>query len=414
MDFSNQEGLHSPQPNSAERRTNIRVTIPATVTLDGNSYAVDDWSTKGLKIRGFKQPVKLGDCLPIGFFLHLNGDANIEISTLIEVIWHSTAEGKMGAQFLNLTQLERDLLQHAISDMNNAVPAAPDFELDEASQAALAQSITHLERSAAEKRLDWQVGRKSLVAIAAYIGAGGMIGGIALAALAQTVSKMEIKSAVVADQTEPVVATHRGVLRTLHTQPGAEIQVGQPLFEVSNSTAETQHMSDINALIRNKISMIDDLQQKLELSRLELASAQLETQEKATLQQQEVGKMQLYTQIASSKLSTAQARVESLRIEHQVAQTRFDRLSQLLREGAISQQATDTASAKLAEVTSSLRSAESELAIAQTAMKSLQQGQFYNGHTIVGELPTLKTHVVKRQQRVQLANQKIHILGVCN
>ncbi|UIE38567.1 hypothetical protein [Leptodesmis sichuanensis] len=67
------------------------------------------------------------------------------------------------------------------------------------------------------------------------------------------------------------------------------------------------------ALIRNKISMIDDLQQKLELSRLELASAQLETQEKATLQQQEVGKMQLYTQIASSKLSTAQARVESLR-----------------------------------------------------------------------------------------------------
>ncbi|UIE39300.1 HlyD family efflux transporter periplasmic adaptor subunit [Leptodesmis sichuanensis] len=43
-------------------------------------------------------------------------------------------------------------------------------------------------------------------------------------------------------------------------------------------------------------------------------------------------------------------------------------------------------------------------------MKSLQQGQFYNGHTIVGELPTLKTHVVKRQQQVQLANQKIHIL----
>lgn len=104
------------QSTISEQRTNVRVPIPATATIDSSEYRVENWSLVGLRLNGFNQPIKMGDCLPVQFRWTVDGEAHIEINTLIEVVWILPLKGFLGAPFLNLTHSEMKLLQHSIED----------------------------------------------------------------------------------------------------------------------------------------------------------------------------------------------------------------------------------------------------------------------------------------------------------
>lgn len=396
------------QSTICEQRTKVRVSIPATATIDGSDYRVDNWSLGGLRLIGFKQPVKVGDCLPLQF-RWMGGEAQIEINTLIEVVWILPLKGFLGGRFLNLTQSEMKLLQPSIEDWQSNEIIVTESSPNR--HETLLHAIPTDAKLSQSDRSPWQrLSVQKLVVVLAYVGVGGVIGGLTLSALARSINTMEIRSAVVAGQVEPISVSGQGVLNAVYVQPGVEVQAGQPLFQVSQPDAVNREMGDINALSRNKIDNVDQITQQIALSRIELAEAQAGPQRVESLKQEEMSKLKSYKAIAHSKLNTARARVQSLTVQHQIAKHKLERFVALLREGAISQQAFDTVNSQFAVIEGDLSAAQEGLRIAQIANVSIQNGSFYDGTNLVGELPRLTTEAEDWQRQVQLASQKVTAL----
>jgi HlyD family secretion protein len=397
------------QATLSEQRTNVRVSIPAIATLDNSDYRVENWSLGGLQLSDFKQTVKVGDCLPIQLRWQIDGGAHIEMNTLIEVVWTTPFKRHLGAHFLNLTQFETQLLQHSIencqsSEMTGLEPSIHRHEI-------LPQALPPDTRSPQFQRsIRQKFHLNRPVAVLAYIGVGGIIVGLGVSAMAQAINTMEIRSAVVAGQFEPIVVSGTGVLGAVYIQPGMAVQVGQRLFQVSQSDAIDREMGDINALARNKIDNVDRVTQQIALSQIELAEAQAGLRHVESLKQQELFRLESYTTIAHSKVNTDRSRVQSLTVQHRMAKNNLDRVATLLRQGAISQQVFDATNAQFAILEGDLSAAQEQLKIAQTANGAVRNGNFYDGNHLVGELPRLASEIKDWQRRIQLASQKVTTL----
>ncbi len=397
------------QSTVCEQRTKVRVSISATAMIDSSRYKVENWSLGGLRLSGFKQPVKMGDCLPVQFRCKVDGEAHIEINTLIEAVWIVPLKGLLGARFLNLTQSEMKLLQYSIEDWQPSEITGIESSINPG-EILLHAISTDTRPPQSERSPRARLRPKKLVAVLAYVGVGGAVGGLTLSAVAQSINTMEIRSAVVAAQVEPIAVSRLGVLSAVYVQPGVDVKAGQPLFQVSQPDAVDREMGDVNALARNKVDNVDQLTQQIALSRIELAEAQAGLQQAESLKQQERSTLGSYEAIAQSKLNTARSRVQSLTVQHQIAKRKLDRFTVLLQAGAISQQAFDEVGSQFAVQEGDLKAAAEELKIAQTAYMSVQNGIFYDGNDLVGELPRLTIEVKDWQRRTQLVSQKLTTL----
>jgi len=97
-------------------------------------------------------------------------------------------------------------------------------------------------------------------------------------------------------------------------------------------------------------------------------------------------------------------------VQYQAEKNKRERFSALLQAGAVSQQTFDSINSKFADVAADLREAKAELQIAETAIDTVQKGNFYNGDTLVGNLPHLTADVQDARDRVQLAARKVSTL----
>lgn len=183
-----------------------------------------------------------------------------------------------------------------------------------------------------------------------------------------------------------------------------KVQAGQSLFlindeQIARSISQNE-ASNIDALIRNKIDNIDALKQKIELPRLELSEDKVALQNAENFRQEEIDKLTPSKAIAQSKLDLASAKSSLLTVQYNAAKNNLDRFSELLQVGAVSKQTVDSASSKFAEVAGDLKAAKAELEIAQPAVTSVQNGNFYNGNGFVGNLPRLTADVKDAAQLV--------------
>lgn len=388
--------------NTVEQRRYERVSAPALVVVDNDSYSIDNWSIGGFKITEFNQIIKTGDCIPIQLHLNLHKggkeSTSIKISTLIEVVWLSAHGGELGAQFLNLTKLEKDLLQNAIDTLDQGeltlldqvVPLSePNFNPSSNSQSSQSLAST------------WQPLRsqRALYTLI-FLSVGGVLGFLTLRAVYDSLVNMQIRSAIVAKPTGPVVAPvesvvakEQGVLDELYVYEGMSVKPGQPLFSTKNDELAER---DVDALNR-----------EIQDSRVELAEAQAALREAELLQQQETEKLASYQTISQTELDSAQAEVNAQTAQYQIEKDNLARFTTLLREGAVSQQAFDAARSKFADAEAKLRQAQSNYRVAQVSVASAQKGNFYDGDELVSDLPRRTAEVEKQRQLAQIASQKV-------
>ncbi|PSM50372.1 secretion protein HlyD [Chroococcidiopsis sp. CCALA 051] len=386
-----------------EHRAYLRVTAPARVAIDGCNYTVNNWSIGGLCISDFSQTTLVGDCLPIQFSLSFKGGINISTNTLIEVVWISSDTKKLGVRFLNLTKIETELLQQAIDSLQTGeiIPLETIEDIsnrDETSNSSQLESTKPALSRNNHKLVLYSVG---------YIFAGGAIVFYTLLSLQKSFTQMEIKSATLTQPIEPVISTNSGTLSQLYVREGMKVQAGQPLLrindeEIARSNIDNE-INNVNAIARNKIDNIDALNQKIELSRLELAEAETALQKVAVLRQREIEKLQLAKPVNQNKLNAARAKFDSLTIQYKAAKNSLSRLTTLLQAGAVSNEMVETANAKLAEIEGNLKIAKAELEIAQIAASSLNNGDYYNGSAFVGELSRLIVDVKDAERKVKIA-----------
>ena len=391
----------------------IRVTAPAIVTIDGLKYQVESWSIEGFQLKGFRQKAKIGDCLPIYFALSFREGINISTDTVIEIVGLFSIEGKLEARFLNLTQLEKELLQQAIDNLlkGEITPIeSPTQENGITGQIVSDSSQTNLGYGKVLNRLK----PKSFFFSLFYLAMGGTLVFYTLRGLHGSLTQMQIKSAVLTKPIEPIISTSWGTLSQMYVQEGMKVEAGQPLLQL-NDEEKAQSISEnearnVDALARNEIENIDTLTQKVELGRIELSEVKVGLQKAESLRQRELEKLKSYQTIAQNKLTSARARVEALTVKYRTEKANQNRFSMLLQAGAVSKQIFDSVSSKFADVDAELQEAKAELQIAETAVASVQNGNFYNGDTLVGDLPRLTADVKDARDRVQLAAQKVTAL----
>jgi multidrug resistance efflux pump len=399
------------QNHFLEQRSHIRVNASATATIDEQQYNVENWNIGGLKLSGFHQDVQTGDCLPVGILLSFKEGINISIETLIEIVWISKSDRKIGTKFLNLTKIEREVIQEVADNLLNGA-----INVKEPQNSITSQSNYNLNSAP-------NLAIKPLYLL--YLVIGGIIGLYTMQALYQLFSYMEIKSAVLSKSTEAVVSTKLGTLSQVYVREGMKIKAGQPLLkiqdqemdqfvvenEIHNQDAKYRdEVNNIYAIVRNKKDNIDGLIQKIELSHLELNEAKIELQKAEVLKEKEIEKVKLSQTITQNQLESVHAKIRGLTVEYQTAKNYQGRMTVLAKEGAVSQQVLDLANSKFAQADSTLQTAKSELKTAQTAVASAKDGHFYDGRQFVGELGNLMVNVKEWQERLQLSAKKIAVL----
>jgi multidrug resistance efflux pump len=397
--------------NHLKERTHVRVNASARAIIDDFQYKVEDWSVGGLRLSRFKEEVNIGDCLPIEFCLSFQEGIEIATKTLIEVVWQSKTKQQLGAKFLNLTRLERDLLSQVIEELQKGeiTPLEKALVKTDTFSAIVPKnsSIVKTTKGSALRTVKKSNFKKFLLFLA-YLGFGSVLGGLAIVSLNHSARYMEIKSATITDIVEPIISTQNGNLSAVLVRSGMKVEAGQPLLKVVNNDAIEQEIANLNGLIRDKTSKIDELTEQIELSRLDLAEALSVRRKTENLIEQEQIKLKSYQAIAQSNLDSALAKAKSLTVQQQTAQKEVERFDELLQEGVISQQILEIKTAKLAELTADLITARQAVKIAETGVNSVRAGNFYNGNNLVGNLSSLIVEAAELDERVQLASQKIN------
>jgi multidrug resistance efflux pump len=396
--------------NHLQERTHVRVNVPARAVIDNLQYKVEDWSVGGVRLSGFKEEIDIGDCLPIEFCLSFQEGIKIATKTLIEVVWQSKTKQQLGAKFLNLTRLEQDLLSQAIEELQKGEITPLEEALVKIDTfSAIVPNNSSIVKATQGSVL--RVPQKSIVQrfflFLAYLGFGSILAGLAIVSLNHSARYMQIKSATITDIVEPVVSTKDGNLSAVFVKSGMKVEAGQPLLKVNNNDAIEQEIANLNALIRDKTSKIDELTEQIALSRLDLADARSIQRKTASLIQQEQVKLKSYYAIAQSNLESALAKAKSLTVQQQTAQQEVKRFDQLLHQGVISQQILETKTAQLAQLTADLITAQQAVKIAETGVNSVRGGNFYDGNNLVGNLSSLTAEATELDERIQLARQKI-------
>ena len=188
------------------------------------------------------------------------------------------------------------------------------------------------------------------------------------------------------------------------------IEKDRPLVQINNQDAIDREISNLNATIRTKQDKVGDLQQEIELKKLELARIPLIQRTTESLKQQEIKRLQSYESISESNLNSARTKLESLSFRQQLAEEELKRSQQLVKEGIISQQELESNAADLIALNADLASARQDLQVAKTAWTSVQQGSFYDGNKLVGELLDLNVETVELQDRMLVTQNQIFTL----
>jgi multidrug resistance efflux pump len=393
--------------SNLKQRTHTRHATPAIAIIDNAQYQVDNWSVGGLCLSKFYQQAQVGDCFSLQFCLNLQQGISLSFKTLIEIVWQSQTQKQLGAKFLNLTQLETDLLQQASSNLH------PEVVITKTTPAVLLKDPPAEDKNnypspePSSPRPTKKYSYKLVISTLAYLTVGSLLGGAALVSVYDATRSLKIKSASITDTVEQVVSIDDGILSQVYVQSGKKVRAGQPLLQIFNNAAIEREVTNINALVRDKTTELEDLTRQIELNRLDLAEAQSVQRKNAALKQQELLELNSYSAIAHSNLDSAHAKVKSLEVQQQTTAENLKRFGSLLKEGAVSQQTYDEKKAELATLDAELITAREAVNIARTSIESVRIGKFYNGNDLVGNLSSINAEAIELQEQAKLASLKI-------
>jgi multidrug resistance efflux pump len=365
-------------------RRHPRVDAPAWVELDGGRYPTVDWSLGGFRVSGLPEEPRVGEPRAIRFFLNFQG---FEIGFEAQARLHGVdpALAQAWGEFIDLGPREHDLLRHFVVGVATGEVSSVSDTLVHIDSPT---SVANWGRapSVGEGTLageSWK--KRGRLQRSLYFVAGPLLAGYALLAGYQSVFRMEIETAMVVRPTETVVAQGVGHLESMLVREGQTVSAGQPLF----TAVDEDHGRDLDAK-----------QQELARAELELKSAHAS---KLAAQEQ----MAIYLGIAHHKQKMASERVKALSIETESAQKNLARLESLVHQGLEPNSSLDAATAAFARVKGELNQALPDLDLANDAVHAAEQGSFYDGFRLIGELPEQTIREESAAARVHLAEQEL-------
>ncbi len=341
---------------------------------------------------GFRVEDFLGGPLPVGFRLFARcivayQALDIAFTTEVEVVRLSTDGRSLAVRFLRLNAREREVLEYALlGPTQNGERAALieslariDIPVTPVSAVPTPREAPAPSRAAvAWRRLGYSV---------FYWTAGAVLSLVILLVLYFHFCRLDLEYSVVTLPLYPVIAQDVARCQELFVQEGDEIEAGQRLFRVED----------------------DVLTRDLEVAEIQRAAARLDVQTATARVTKEEEKMDLYKRITEDKITEVTALVASFTEQWKTAVAILNRERQLLTTHSTSPQFFELAQAREASLQGSLLQAQGELRIAQNALRAVRQGNFYDQHRLVGDLPQFLVNLEDARARDRLAAERLRL-----
>jgi multidrug resistance efflux pump len=221
-----------------------------------------------------------------------------------------------------------------------------------------------------------------------WIGVGGFTISYAGALAYVNWMRIEIDSAMVSGNIEPVNAPFDGSISTLLVKAGDRLTEGARYLLMEDP--------EVEKLVKMASVKVERAREDLKLRQVELES--------------EKHKRDEYISISRNKMDKILSDIDSLEAQRKVAQERFDRLSDLFKKGIVIRPRVEEASDKLAELTTLLNKARINQKERETLFQSVMEGHYYDGNQVVGRLKEAEAAFARAGAEVDLALEELQVM----
>ncbi len=221
-----------------------------------------------------------------------------------------------------------------------------------------------------------------------WIGVGGFTVTYAAALAYVNWMRIEIDSAMVSGNIEPVNAPFDGSIASLLVKPGDRLSEGARYMLLEDP--------EVEKLVKLASVKVERAREDLKLRRAELESEKQKRDE--------------YISISRNKMEKIASDIDALEKQEQVARDRFNRLSDLFKKGIVIRPRVEEASDKLAELTTQLAKARINQKERETQFQSVMAGHFFDGNQVVGRLREAEAAYERASAEVDLALEELQVM----
>jgi multidrug resistance efflux pump len=229
---------------------------------------------------------------------------------------------------------------------------------------------------------------KTAVMASIWIGVGGFTIVYAGALAYVNWMRIEIDSAIVSGNIEPVNAPFDGSIASLLVKQGDRLAEGARYMLIEDPEVEKQ----------------------VKLMGVKVERAREDLRLKQAVLESEKEKRDEYVAISRNKMEKILSDIEALEKQEKVARERFNRLSDLFKKGIVIRPRVEEASDKLAELTTQLTKARINQKEREKQFESVMAGHFFDGNQVVGRLKEVEAAVQRASAEVDLALEELQVI----
>jgi multidrug resistance efflux pump len=221
-----------------------------------------------------------------------------------------------------------------------------------------------------------------------WIGVGGFTISYAGALAYVNWMRIEIDSAMVSGNIEPVNAPFDGSIASLLVKVGDRLTEGARYMLLEDP--------EVDKLVKMASVKVERAREDLKLRQAELESETLKRDE--------------YISISRNKMDKIVSDIDALEKQQKVARERFERLSDLFKKGIVIRPRLEEASDKLAEITTLLNKARINQKEREEQFKNVMAGHFYDGNQVVGRLKEAEAAHARASAEIDLALEELQVI----
>ncbi len=371
---------------AGSQRHHHRVNVELRVGVHGEVYRATNWSEDGLRLEGFRESVEVGDVLPLNVHIPFQGFL-MAFSVNARVRYVDAQSGAVGLQFIDLDERQLELLRYFSDNLLRGRMARVDETIRRVDIPVTPPSEQPDEPVAlpdAGKKRKPPTLRMALL----YGVVGLLLTALVVASIYASFFRLEVDTAVVRAQVEPIVAPDKGVVSAVYVAPGDRVARDEPLVRLANQELATR-------IEKARVAL-----EELRLSRDALrASLEDGTQS-----------LQVYRQLAEGKLEAARQKVDAAR--KRVALTRRDlqRKRALLADGVVTRAEVEAAELAHKSAQEALGVARAELKVAEAVTGAAAGGRYFSDKRQEFSIEQRRNELANMERRIALEEEKFKFL----
>ena len=364
-----------------------RLNTPLNIAINGHVYPPVDWCIAGFSIDDWQDTsLNIGDKVKCYFKLPFQG-FDIGFSTEAEIVRLDRAKKLMAANFLDLNERQKNILQHfaeelvrgSMANINDTIaridtPFTPVTEVLDASP---------LDDMPIER---WKL--KNIINVTAYILFGFALIFYIVFTFYTNFFKLEVSSAVVISELEKIYAPIDGRVLDVEENPEKLIEKNQLLIRIDNA----------------------ELEEKIAMAKLKVSKMEVLFQSKMKALDIETRKMRDYANFAQISLDQSKEDASSARLLVKLANTEVKRLKHLQQMKMSSQQELDRAMSNLTLAYNKLKKSLVKQHQKKETVSLIDRGYFFTGEKLLGNLNELQLEVSRVREEINIARDELSIL----